>query len=74
MENTVNKHDTTPVPKNLHPIWHRHFGVQTLQPSAHAARQTQSRQAPPSSLDASQILLRAVQVLVDARGPVKTIY
>ncbi len=70
----MNKHDTTPVPKNLHPIWYRHFGVQTLQPSAHAARQTQSSQAPPSSRDASQILLRAVQALVDARGPVKTIY
>ena len=74
MENTVNKHDTTPVPKNLHPIWHRHFGVQTLQPSAHAARQPQSRPAPPTSSDASQILLRAVQALVDARGPVKPIY
>ncbi len=70
----MNKHDTTPAPKNLHPIWHRHFGVQTLQPSAHAARQTPSRQAPPSSRDASQILLRAVQALVDARGPVKPIY
>lgn len=70
----MNKHDTTPAPKNLHPIWHRHFGVQTLQPSAHAARQPQSRSAPPSSRDASQILLRAVQALVDARGPVKPIY
>ncbi len=70
----MNKHDTTPAPKNLHPIWHRHFGVQTLQPSAHATRQPQSRQAPATNCDASQILLRAVQALVDARGPVKPIY
>jgi len=65
----VNKHDTTPAPKNLHPIWYRHFGVQTLQPSTHA-----TRQAPATNRDASQILLRAVQALVDARGPVKPIY
>lgn len=70
----MNKHATTPVPKNLHPIWHRHFGVQTLQPISHAARQPQSRTAPPTTRDASQILLRAVQALVDARGPVKPIY
>jgi len=74
MENTVNKHATTSPPKNLHPIWYRHFGVQSLQPSAHAARQPHSRPAPPTSRDVSQILLRAVQALVDARGPVKPIY
>ena len=79
MEHTVNKHDTTPALKNLHPIWHRHFGVQTLQPSAIAARpalarQPQARPAQPTSRDASQALLCAVQALVAARGPVKPVY
>ena len=71
MEPTVNKHDT--LPKNLHPIWHRHFGLQTLQPSAHAVRQP--ARAPQSAhRNDGQFLLRAVQALVASRGPVKHTY
>lgn len=68
----MNKHDTTPAPKNLHPIWHRHFGFQTLQPTPQA-----NRSQPPRhqfTRADGQILLRAVQALVDARGSVKPIY
>ena len=72
MENIVNKHDTTPVPKNLHPIWHRHFGVQTLQPTPQANRSKPQRHQPTRA--DGQILLRAVQALVASRGPVKHVY
>ncbi len=69
MENTVNKHDTTPAPKNLHPIWHRHFGVQTLQPSSPGTRQPNL-----ASRDPAYALLCAVQALVATRGPAKHLY
>lgn len=67
----MNKHDTSP-PKNLHPIWFRHFGVQTLQPTPTANRPQPSRQ--PTTRADGQILLRAVQALVASRGPVKHVY
>jgi hypothetical protein len=66
MENTVNKHDTTSAPKKLHPIWHRHFGVQTLQPSSLGTRQQNL-----AARDPAYALLRDVQALVATHGPAK---
>ena len=65
----MNKHATTSPPKNLHPIWHRHFGVQTLQPTPTANRVQPQRLSTPHA--DGQILLRAVQALVASRGSVK---
>ena len=72
MEHTVNKHATTPPPKNLHPIWCRHFGVQTLQPTPTANRPQPQRLSTPRA--DGQILLRAVQALVASRGPIEHVY
>ena len=72
MEHTVNKHATTSPPKNLHPIWYRHFGVQALQPTPTANRSQPPRRQPTRT--DGQILLRAVQALVASRGPVKHAY
>ena len=65
----MNKHDTTPAPKNLHPNWHRHFGFQTLQPSSLGTRQPNL-----AAHDPADALLRAVQALVATRGPAKHLY
>ena len=74
----MNKHATTPPPKNLHPIWCRHFGVQTLQPTPTANRLQPPQPPQPKRLSTpradGQILLRAVQALVASRGPVKHVY
>ena len=75
MEHTVNKHATTSPPKNLHPIWYRHFGVQTLQPTPTANRPQPSQPQRLSTPRADgQILLRAVQALVASRGPIEHVY
>ena len=73
MEHTVNKHATTSPPKNLHPMWYRHFGIQTLQPTPTANRPQQPQRLSTPHAD-GQILLRAVQALVASRGPVKHVY
>ncbi len=44
------------IPKNLHPVWQRHFGIQTIQPT--------KPQAKP--LNAGEALMRAVQALAAA--------
>jgi hypothetical protein len=44
------------LPKNLHPIWQRHFGIQTIQPT--------KPQAKPRN--AGEALMRAVQALAAA--------
>ena len=56
MENTVNKHDTSP-PKNLHPLWYRHFGIQ--------ASATPNAMHKPRN--AGEVLIQAVQKLAAAR-------
>ena len=73
MEHTVN--NSPSIPKNLHPIWYRHFGVQTLQPTPTANRPQPSQPQRLTTPRADgQILLRAVQAQVDSRGPVKHVY
>jgi len=57
MEHTVNNASTPP--KNLHPIWQRHFGAQAGQP-------TQPMTTP---VNASNALMRAVQARVAAHRP-----
>lgn len=66
-------HPTPPLSKDLHPIWYRHFGIQSLQPSAATARQPQVRPVPRNSGDASSALLHAVQALVATQCPTKLI-
>ena len=51
MEHTVNKPSS--ISKNLHPMWQRHFGIQTIQPT--------KPQAKPRN--AGEALMRAVQAL-----------
>ena len=51
MEPTVNKPPS--ISKNLHPMWQRHFGIQTIQPT--------KPQAKPRN--ASDALIQAVQKL-----------
>ena len=57
MEHTVN--NSPSIPKNLHPIWQRHFGLQTIQPT--------KPQAKP--WNAGDALMRAAQALVAAHRP-----
>jgi hypothetical protein len=57
MEHTVN--NSPPNPKNLHPIWQRHFGIQTIQPTKPLAK----------SRNAGEALMRAVQALAAAHRP-----
>ena len=57
MEHTVN--NSPSIPKNLHPIWQRHFGTQ-------ASQQTQPMATP---VNAGNALMRAVQTLVAAHRP-----
>ena len=47
------------IPKNLHPVWQRHFGLQTIQP-------TKSQAKPWNASDA---LMRAAQALAAAHRP-----
>jgi hypothetical protein len=54
MEHTVN--NTSSISPNLHPIWQRHFGLQTIQPTKLQAK-------PRNACDA---LMRATQALVAA--------
>jgi hypothetical protein len=54
MEPIVNSASTPP--KNLHPIWQRHFGIQTLQPT--------KPQAKPRH--AGEALMHAVKKLATA--------
>ena len=51
MEPTVN--NSPSIPKNLHPMWQRHFGIQTIQPTKQLAKPR----------NASEALMRAVQAL-----------
>lgn len=57
MEPIVNNASTPP--KNLHPIWQRHFDTQASQP-------TQPMATP---INASNALMRAVQARVAAHRP-----
>ena len=57
MEHTVN--NSPSIPKNLHPIWQRHFGLQAVQPT--------KPQANPRN--AGDVLMRAVQALASAHRP-----
>ncbi len=57
MEHTVNK--SSSISPNLHPIWQRHFGLQTIQPT--------KPQAKP--WNAGDALMRAAQALVAAHRP-----
>ena len=54
MEHTVN--NSPSISPNLHPIWQRHFGLQTIQPT--------KPQAKP--MNTANTLMRAVQALVAA--------
>lgn len=54
MEHTVNKPSS--ISKNLHPMWQRHFGIQTIQPT--------KPQVKPRN--AGEALMRAVQSLAAA--------
>ena len=54
MEHTVNK--SSSISPNLHPIWQRHFGLQTIQPT--------KPQANPRN--AGDALMRAAQALAAA--------
>lgn len=56
MEHTVNK--SSFISPNLHPIWQRHFGLQTIQ-------QTKPLAKPRNADDA---LMRAVQALAAAHS------
>lgn len=51
MEPTVN--NSPSIPKNLHPIWQRHFDIQTIQPTKQLAKPR----------NASEALMRAVHAL-----------
>ena len=44
------------IPKNLHPVWQRHFGIQTIQPT--------KPQAKPRNV--GEALIQAVQKLAAA--------
>lgn len=55
MEHTVN--NSPSISPNLHPIWQRHFGIQTIQ-------QTKPQVKPRNAGDA---LMRAAQALAAAR-------
>ena len=57
MEHTVNK--SSSISPNLHPIWQRHFGLQTIQP-------TKPKANPRHAGDA---LMRAAQSLAAAHRP-----
>ena len=57
MEHIVNNASTPP--NNLHPIWLRHFGIQTLQPT--------KPQAKPRH--AGEALMQAVKKLATAHRP-----
>ena len=57
MEHTVTK--SSSISPNLHPIWQRHFGLQTIQPT--------KPQAKP--WNAGDALMRAAQALVAAHRP-----
>ena len=57
MEHTVNK--SSSISPNLHPIWQRHFGLQTIQPT--------KPQANPRN--AGDALMRAAQTLAAAHRP-----
>ena len=57
MEHTVN--NSPSIPKTLHPIWQRHFGLQTIQPT--------KPQANPRN--AGDALMRAAQSLAAAHRP-----
>lgn len=54
MEPTVN--NSPSIPKNLHPMWQRHFGIQTIQPTKQLAKPR----------NAGEALMRAVQALAAA--------
>lgn len=54
MEHTVNKPSSNS--KNLHPVWQRHFGIQTIQPT--------KPQAKPRN--AGEALIQAAQKLAAA--------
>lgn len=54
MEHTVN--NSPSIPKNLHPIWQRHFGIQTIQPTKPMAKPR----------NAGEALIQAVQKLAAA--------
>ena len=54
MEHTVN--NSPSISPNLHPIWQRHFGLQTIQPT--------KPQAKP--MNTANALMRAVQALAAA--------
>ncbi len=56
MEHTVN--NSPSISPNLHPIWQRHFGLQTIQPT--------KPQAKP--MNTANALMRAVQALVAAHS------
>lgn len=58
MEHTVN--NSPAIPKNLHPIWQRHFGIQAIQPTA---------KQPAKPRNAGEALMRAVQALAAAHHP-----
>ena len=57
MERIVN--NSPSMSPNLHPIWQRHFGLQTIQP-------TKSQAKPWNASDA---LMRAAQALAAAHRP-----
>ena len=57
MEYTVN--NSPSISPNLHPIWQRHFGLQTIQPT--------KPQAKP--INAANALMRAVQALASTHRP-----
>lgn len=54
MEHTVNKPSS--IPKNLHPIWQRHFGIQAIEPTKPMAKPR----------NAGEALIQAVQKLAAA--------
>lgn len=54
MEHTVN--NSPSIPKNLHPIWQRHFDIQAVQPT----------NQPAKPRNAGDALMRAVQALAAA--------
>lgn len=60
MEHTVNK--SSFISPNLHPIWQRHFGLQTIQQTKPLAKPL----AKPRNAD--DALMRAVQALAAAHS------
>ena len=56
MEHTVN--NSSSISPNLHPIWQRHFGLQTIQPT--------KPQAKP--MNTANALMRAAQALAAAHS------